>query len=127
VLSGDLERAKRILEGMVSVVEILPYITNDPFLTIPMATAHIGHKDNRVIQRAIRKGELRHYRIGKKRILKRSEVDAWVFEHEVRPENREADKGKIIVESLSVVNVDHCGRSQPIETDATIRDFTSVQ
>jgi excisionase family DNA binding protein len=85
-------RASRILEGTVKVWEILPFLESDHYMTKLSAAAFIDHKNDRKIEEGIRSGQLRAYRIGKKILIRKSELIAWVESHEVTRENRKANR-----------------------------------
>jgi excisionase family DNA binding protein len=87
----DLATAKRIHEGMVSVAEILRYLQTDCFLTKASAAKFIDHEE-RKIEEAIRRGHLRAYKIGKKVLLRKSDLEAWIQSGEITRENHEADR-----------------------------------
>jgi excisionase family DNA binding protein len=89
---SDCPEAIRILEGTIKVWEILPFLQTDHYLTKLSAAVFIDHKNDRKIEEGIRSGQLRAYRIGKKILIKKSELIAWVESHEVTRENREANK-----------------------------------
>ncbi len=90
--SDDLARAERILGASISVAELLAYLRDDRYLTKQSATAHIDHHDVRVIEHAIRRGELPAYRIGKKTLIKKSDLEAWVMRGRIDIET--GDEGK---------------------------------
>ncbi len=82
----ELARAHRITSGQVSVSEILAYLASDHYLTLSSAARYIDH-DERIVKTAIFAGKLRAYRIGRKLLIKKSELVAWVQQGEIRPKN----------------------------------------
>jgi excisionase family DNA binding protein len=84
----------RIHEGIVRVWEILAYLEADRYMTKRTAAAYIDHSD-RIIEAAIRTGQLRAFRIGKKVLLRKSDIDAWILAGEVTRENRGVGKSDL--------------------------------
>jgi excisionase family DNA binding protein len=90
VPAENLAQVERMLTGCVSVAEILHYLQNDYFLTKTSAARFIDYHDERVIEQAIRAGQLRAYRINKKVLIKKSDLEAWVLRGEItRPAQTE--------------------------------------
>jgi excisionase family DNA binding protein len=91
----DLARAERILKGTVSVSEVLAFINSDCFLSKQSATQCIDHKDERKIEEAVRLGRLRAYRVGKKTLIRKSDLFAWVMSGEITCEKSQANKTEL--------------------------------
>ena len=91
MIDDDLVRAARILRGSVSVWEILVYLETDRYMTRRTAAAYIDHSD-RIIEAAVRAGQLRAFRIGKKILLRKFDIDAWILAGEVTQEGRGVGK-----------------------------------
>ncbi len=87
----DLATARKINSGLVSVAEILSYVQDDCYMTKSSAARYIDH-DKRKIEEAIRTGKLRAFRCGKKCLVKKSDIDAWIEAGEITRANTQADK-----------------------------------
>lgn len=87
----DCPEAKRILDGTVSVWEILSYIQADCWLSKKSAAQYSAHGEAR-LEEAIRAGELHAYNCGKKIVIRKSDIDAWILAHEAKPRDSKIDK-----------------------------------
>jgi excisionase family DNA binding protein len=87
-----LPESQRILEGHVSAAEILAYIQSDGFMTKQTAARFIDHKDTRKIERAIRDGHLRAFRCGRKILVRKSDLIAWIESNQITPAKTKAHK-----------------------------------
>jgi excisionase family DNA binding protein len=90
----DLTRANRILQAQVSVAEILAYLSTDCYMTKTTAAKYIDHNDKK-IEELIRSGQLRAYRIGKKTLVKKSDLERVIAQHEVTREKKQSDKSDL--------------------------------
>jgi len=91
---SETAAASRILGSTVSVAEIMPYLQNDCFLSKKSATKYTD-LGMRKIKEGISSGKLRAFRIGRKILLRRSDVDAWIQAGEVTREKQTQDKSDL--------------------------------
>ena len=66
---------KRIVEGTVSVLEILNYIDSDRFLTLRDTSKYLSLCDKTIRSRL---SEIPHYRYGRQLLFRKSELDQWM-------------------------------------------------
>ncbi len=66
---------KRIVEGTVSVLEILNYIASDRFLALRDASKYLSLSEKTIRSRL---PEIPHYRYGQKLLFRKSELDQWM-------------------------------------------------
>ncbi len=69
------EQQARVLNGTLSVREVLAYLETDRYLDLKEAAEYLP-----LSERTIRKhlNEIPHFRCGKKIIFKKSEIDRWM-------------------------------------------------
>lgn len=86
-------QAERILGAHVDVAEILAYLQQtDCFLTKASAAKFIDHRDCRILEHAIRTGRLRAFRVGKKTLIRKAELVAWIEAGEITLTDRAQHK-----------------------------------
>jgi hypothetical protein len=85
-----------VFEGSVSVAEILAYLESDRYMA-RVETAHYMGISTRTLDTI---EGLPAYRIGAKRLRKKSEVDAWMQAHRETPNDLEV----IVEECFEAVN-----------------------
>jgi hypothetical protein len=90
----DLAQAKRILDGQVSVAEILAYLQSDRFMS-KRSAQHYCDLGEKKIEEFIRTGKLRAFNCGKKILIRKSDLDALILGHEITRETHEADKSDL--------------------------------
>jgi hypothetical protein len=91
MLSDDLTGARKILESRVTVREILAYLQTDYWMSKRSGIQYSGVGIKK-IEKAIRTCRLRSFTVGKKILLRKSDIDAWIMAGEVTPQNREVEK-----------------------------------
>ncbi len=62
------------LEGTVSVREILSYIDSDRYMTLERVLEYLPLSERNIRERL---PEIPHYRVGKRLLFKKSELDLW--------------------------------------------------
>jgi len=68
----------QVLDGVVSVREILAYVAQDQYFNLNGASGYLGFSKRGIRDRL---DEIPHYRIGTKLLLfKKSELDAWMLQ-----------------------------------------------
>lgn len=82
----------RLPLGTVSVSELLGYLDRDRFMTKHDAAHGYSGLGEPKLQELIRTGKLRAFRIGKKTLIRKSDLDAVILAYEVTPENRQQEK-----------------------------------
>lgn len=87
---SELARGERILNASVSVGEIIAYLQEDHFMSKTSAAKFIDHADKRIIEQGIREGHLRAFKVGKKVLVRKSDLIAWIERHEVTREGKQA-------------------------------------
>jgi len=78
----QMNEQEQILDGVVSVAEVLAYIERDGYLDLPQAATYLS-----LSERYIRKhlSEIPHYRVGPRKLLfRRSELDQWMKQWQVQ-------------------------------------------
>ena len=65
----------KILHGTVCVQDILSYVQNDHFMGKVKASQYLGISIRNIENRL---EEIPHFRVGRKLLFKRSELDAWM-------------------------------------------------
>ena len=63
------------VQGTVSVAEILHYLAEDRFMTQDEACKYLSLSERTIRDRL---PEIKHYRVGKKLLFKKSDLDRWV-------------------------------------------------
>lgn len=95
-------RADRILSASVPVADIIAYLNQDVYLSKRSAAAYcdLGVKK---IETAIRLGQVRAFSVGKKILIKRSELDAWIQAGEVTraPEPQKTDLQDLVGRAIA--------------------------
>ena len=90
-MSEDFAWGERILNASASVGEIIAYVQTDCYYSVKAASRYAGIGIKK-IETAIRTGKLRAYAVGRKRLVKRSSIDAWIQAGEITRENKEIEK-----------------------------------
>jgi excisionase family DNA binding protein len=85
----DLARAANILSGTVSVAEIIAYLQDDRWMDIAAGSTYASVCKRR-IKRAIRDGEIPACTIGRKLLVRKSGLDAWITSRTITPLDRKA-------------------------------------
>jgi excisionase family DNA binding protein len=67
--------ANTLVQGTVSVAEILHYLAEDRFMTQDEACKYLSLSERTIRDRL---PEIKHYRVGKKLLFKKSDLDRWV-------------------------------------------------
>lgn len=85
----------KISEGLVSVSEIMAYLSQDRYLSLSETIKYTGLSD-----RTIRKylPEIPHYRVGTKLLFRKYELDGWMLRY--REYGEDTDLGEIANEAL---------------------------
>ncbi len=72
----QISKQEQVLDGVVSVREILNFIESDRYLSLTEASEYLSMSSRTIRDRL---DEIPHYRIGTKMLLfKRSELDEWM-------------------------------------------------
>lgn len=95
-------RAARLLASTVSVAEILAYVQQDCFLS-KRSAAEYSDLGVKKIETAIRLGQLRAFTVGKKLVIKKSELDRWIEAGEVtrRSEPQKTDLQALLTSAIA--------------------------
>ena len=75
----QISKQEQVLDGVVSVREVLAYVDQDRYFNLVGASGYLGFS-----QRTIRGllDEIPHYRVGSKMLLfKKSELDEWMLQY----------------------------------------------
>jgi len=74
-----LKEREQFLAGVVSVKEILAYVSQDRYFNLAGASGYLGFSKRGIRDRL---DEIPHYRVGSKMLLfKRSELDEWMLQY----------------------------------------------
>lgn len=65
-------------QGLISVTEILGYLSQDRYLSLSEVIAYVNLSERTIRERL---AEIRHYRVGSKLLFKKSDVDCWMERH----------------------------------------------
>jgi excisionase family DNA binding protein len=90
----DLARANSILSGHVTVAEILAYLQSDCYYSKKAATQYCGTGIKK-IEEAISNGKLRAFTVGRKILIRKSDIDAWIQGGEVTRADRMVSKNDL--------------------------------
>ena len=93
----DLQKAAQRPKGMVSVSEILAYLETDRYMDKHEAAAYLS-LSTRTLDYDLH--EISHFRVGRKVLFKKSELDQWMERHR---ESGGADLNKIADEVVEQV------------------------
>ena len=75
----QISEQEQILDGVVSVREVLNLIESDRYLSLTEASRYLGFSKRAIRDRL---GEIPHYRLGSKLLLfKKSQLDAWLLQY----------------------------------------------
>ena len=94
----QMSKQEQVLDGVVSVREVLNFINQDHYLNLAQASEYLS-----ISQRTIRGllDEIPHYRVGSKMLLfKKSELDEWMAQFK---EGRKAELDELVSETLAKV------------------------
>ena len=87
---------EQILDGTVSVREVLNFIEQDRYLDLLQASEYV-HLSRRYIRQHL--GQIPHYRIGSRKLLfKKSELDSWMKQWQER--DLSLDEATILAEQM---------------------------
>jgi excisionase family DNA binding protein len=93
--SVDLAQANRILNGHIGVAEILAYLDSERYMTKRDAAHGYSGLGELKLGQLIKTGKLRAFRIGKKTLIRKSDLDAVILAHEITPEIQKQDKNDL--------------------------------
>ena len=79
----------QILQGMISVAEILAYLDQDRYMSLADATAYVSLSERTLRQRL---AEITHYRVGTKLLFKKSHLDLWMERHREKAAGLDLDQ-----------------------------------
>jgi excisionase family DNA binding protein len=82
-------------QGLVPVNEILAYLSHDRYLSLSETIRYIGLSERTIRDRL---SEIPHFRIGKKLLFRKSELDTWLLKYRERSD--EIDLGRLADEAL---------------------------
>ena len=77
----QISEQEQVLDGVVSVREILNFIQSDRYLDLKEAAEYLPLSERTIRQHL---NEIPHFRYGKKIIFRRSELDQWMESFRVR-------------------------------------------
>ena len=80
----QMSKEERILDGVVSVREVLNLIKNDHFMGLKEATEYLPLSE-RTIRQHLK--TIPHFRCGRKIIFRKSELDQWMETFRVRDQD----------------------------------------
>ncbi len=68
----------QVLQGLVSVKEVIAYLNQDRYLSLSEAIEYLN-----LSERTIRKllPEIKHHRVGSKLLFKKSDLEKWMEKH----------------------------------------------
>ncbi len=92
--ADNLARASRILASMISVEEAICYLADDCFLSMVSASRFLDYSDPRMLEKAARRGELPAYRVGKKMLVRKSDLIEFVLARRL-PYKSQAEKSAL--------------------------------
>ena len=93
----QISKQEQVLDGVVSVREILNFIESDRYLSLTEASEYLSMSSRTIRDRL---DEIPHYRVGTKLLLfKKSELDKWMSQYRVG--NAELDE--LVNETLAKV------------------------
>jgi hypothetical protein len=78
-VADDLARAVAIHSGMISAEALVAYLADDCFLTLRSASKFIDYADTRMLERAVRNGQLPAFRVARKTLVRKSDLVEWVL------------------------------------------------
>ncbi len=81
----QMNEQEQILDGIVSVREILNYIEQDRFLTLKEAAAYV-RLSQRTLRRQINQIQPRPFKYGGKLLFKKSDLDQWMEQYRFWPD-----------------------------------------
>jgi excisionase family DNA binding protein len=79
----DVQRIRSIEAGIVRLSDVLPYLLDDPFLAKAAASQYLGQKTDHLINQMIRNNRIRAFQVGKKILVRKSDLDRAVESCEV--------------------------------------------
>ena len=92
----QMSEGDQVLDGVVSVREVLAYMARDRFFTLTEASEY-----SRISGRTLRdQDDLPRYRVGKLLRFKKSELDEWMLKHR---EGGKEELGELVDEVLAKV------------------------
>ena len=83
----QISEGEHILDGVVSVSEVLNFIQSDRYLDLKGAAEYLPLSERTIRQHL---NEIPHFRYGKKIIFKKSELDQWMEIFRVRDQDLDA-------------------------------------
>jgi len=94
----QMTKQEQILDAVVSVREVLAYLSQDCYLNLAQASEYLAMSTRTIRDRI---DEIPHYRIGTKMLLfKRSELDEWMMQYR---EGGKAELDELVDETLAKV------------------------
>jgi len=98
----DYEGVAEALDGTVSVREILSYIDSDRYMTFEKVLEYLPLSERNIRKRL---PEIPHYRVGKRLLFKKSELDLWMENH--RENGEQLDLRRTAEEALEKIRGDY--------------------
>jgi len=94
----QMSKQEQVLDGVVSVREVLAYVSQDRYFNLAGASGYLGFSKRGIRDRL---DEIPHYRVGSKMLLfKRSELDTWMLQYR---EGGDAELDELVDETLANV------------------------
>jgi len=80
---------KQAPQGLVSVSEIVAYVRSDTYMPFVETCEYLG-----LAERTVRMllPEIKHYRVGRKLLFKKSELDSWIQKYQETTEDLDLDR-----------------------------------
>ncbi len=91
----DRQIGQKQLVGTISVHEVLAYVQNDRYMTLAQTLEYLPLSERNIRNRL---PGIPHYRVGKKLLFKRSELDSWMQNY--REEAEGLDISRLAEEAL---------------------------
>ncbi len=96
-----IEIEQRQPTGTISVHEVLAYVQNDRYMTLAQTLEYLPLSERNIRERL---SEIPHYRVGKRLLFKKSELDSWMQGY--REEAEELDIRALAEQALEKIRSD---------------------
>jgi excisionase family DNA binding protein len=76
-------------QGLVSASEIMAYLSQDRYLSLSETVKYISLSESTIKKRL---SEIPHFRVGKKPLFRKSELDRWLLQYRERGDEMDLDR-----------------------------------